>query len=121
MDRETAIRKRIARTVVDDGDESARTGGAAKVAVCMYEEQKRKSRFKSVQLYSCSVHAMEYLYEYIYIAQDDNTTAVAWLKAGFLFLHIRSFALLVLCVYVAINKPTLCSAQSFVVWWPLQQ
>ena len=83
-DCETAIRKRIARTVVDDGDESARTGGAAKVAVCMYEEQKRKSRFKSVQLYSCSVHAMEYLYEYIYIAQDDNTTAVAWPKAGFL-------------------------------------
>ena len=68
-DRRKAIRKRIARTVVDDDHESARTGRAAKVAVCMYEEQKRKSRFKSVQLYSCSVHAMEYLYEYIYSAR----------------------------------------------------
>ena len=36
VDRETAIRKRIARMVVDDGDERARTGGAAKVAVCIY-------------------------------------------------------------------------------------
>ena len=34
-DRRKAIRKRIARTVVDDGDESAQTGGAAKVAVCI--------------------------------------------------------------------------------------
>ena len=35
VDRETAIRKRIARMVVDDGHERARTGGAAKVAVCI--------------------------------------------------------------------------------------
>ena len=34
-DRRKAIRKRIARTVVDDGHERARTGGAAKVAVCI--------------------------------------------------------------------------------------
>ena len=36
VDRETAIRKRIARMVVDDGGDRARTGGAAQVAVCMY-------------------------------------------------------------------------------------
>ena len=35
VDRRKAIRKRIARTVVDDGHERARTGGAAKVAVCI--------------------------------------------------------------------------------------
>ena len=46
---------------------------------------------------------MEYLYEYIYIAQDDNTTAVAWPKAGFLISTHTLFCVVgVVCVRCAL-------------------
>ena len=103
MDRERAIRKVIARMIVDDGDESAQTGGVAKVAVCMYVRRaEAKIEIESVQLRCCSVHTNTYMN--IYSARKI-TTAVAWLKAGF-FISTHTLFCVVGVVCVRCNKQT---------------
>ena len=114
---ETAIRKRIARTVVTTVTRALERQRS--LFACMCEEQIAKIEIESVQLRCCSVHTNTY--NNIYSARKI-TTAVACPKAVFFTSTHTLFCVVgVVCAYVAINKRTLCSAQSFVVWWPLQQ
>ena len=80
---ETAIRKRIARTVVTTVTRALERAARQR---SLFACTKSRNENRDLKAYSCTVALSTQWNTYmnIYIAQDDNTTAVAWPKAGFL-------------------------------------